>query len=188
MARKRKKKKAEGGESGVQMEMTPMIDVVLQLIIFFMLVMDFSSRDLVPLKLPQAQTAEEEQQQDEWTITVNIAHEKGATRGDINWDQRLEISNWFLHVRGERYYLQATGDQKGLDDLRTDMIAYAEKRQSNETAGDSAISEVPLIIRSDLRAPWGLAQRVMSIARDPKINIYKVKLAAEIPRKDDQGN
>lgn len=170
------------------MEMTPMIDVVLQLIIFFMLVMDFSSRDLVPLKLPKAQTAEEEQQQDEWTITVNIAHEKGATRGDINWDKRLDLSSWFLHVRGERYYLQPAGDQKGLQEMQTDMIAYAEKRRSDETAGGEKLSEVPLVIRSDLRAPWGLAQRVMSIARHPKINIYKVKLAAEIPRKDDQSN
>lgn len=188
MAKKREKKKAQGGEAGVSMEMTPMIDVVLQLIIFFMLVMDFSSRDLVPLKLAQAQTAQEEQEQDEWTITVNIAHEKGASRDNINWDKRLELSKWFLHVRGERYYLEPRQGQKGLDDLQTDMIAYAEKRQSNETSGGEEISEVPLVIRSDLRAPWGLAQRAMSIARHPDINIYKVKLAAEIPREDSQNN
>ena len=44
-------------ETTVELDMTPMIDVVFQLIIFFMLLMDMSQDELELLNLPKAETA-----------------------------------------------------------------------------------------------------------------------------------
>jgi biopolymer transport protein ExbD len=59
--------------------MTPMIDVVFQLIIFFMLVSEFSNMEMEQIMLPYALEAKEEPEKPENRVIVNV-NDKGEIR------------------------------------------------------------------------------------------------------------
>jgi len=56
-----------------EMNMTPMIDVVFQLIIFFMLVMEITQQDLEQLKLPTAENARPDKDPSKERLTLNVS-------------------------------------------------------------------------------------------------------------------
>ncbi len=182
MARRKKKKKQKNDEKPVDMEMTPMIDVTFQLIIFFLLVMDFSSRDLVPLELQTAKEPAQEEEQNPYTITVNVAHRRDISCPNFSMDEESpqfhrvcrDPEHWLFYARGETFNF----NQQGREQLIRLLKSEAQKKMGDQ------YSEVPLIIRADARAPWGLVQRVMQTAANKQVMIYKVKLAAEIERPD----
>lgn len=64
---------------GVSMNMTPMIDVVFQLIIFFMLVSEFQNMEMEQITLPFALEAKEETEQQQNRIIINV-NDKGEIR------------------------------------------------------------------------------------------------------------
>src|SRR5688500_1360127 len=71
-----------------QMDMTPMIDVVFQLIIFFMLLMDMSTKELEILKLPKAVSAvKDEPDPKDPRPVVNITPDgKIIVKGEVVYD------------------------------------------------------------------------------------------------------
>ena len=72
MARKKKqKKKFEGPE----MDLTPMIDVVFQLIIFFVLVTEMAQAELEQLQLPTADQAVPDKNPDRKRIILNVTRD-----------------------------------------------------------------------------------------------------------------
>ena len=61
-------------DAGIEMDMTPMIDIVFLLIIFFMVVTELSNLDIVELILPVATEAKvEDPVPGSRTVTVNVA-------------------------------------------------------------------------------------------------------------------
>ncbi len=176
------KKDDDGAPEPVEMEMTPMIDVTFQLIVFFLLVMDFSSQDLVPLKLQTAKEPKQQQEQNPYTITVNIAHKPGVSCPDFSMDKESDKfhkvcrrpKHWLFFARGEKFEFNEQGKEE--------LISLLKSEAQQQMEGN--YSEVPLIIRADARAPWGLVQRVMQTAADPSVRIFKVKLAAKIEQPD----
>lgn len=74
-------------------DMTPMIDVTFQLIIFFMLVMDMSSSQFQPLKQPSARHAVKLVEPDEVVVSVTAdgrLNVFGKTVGDDALEAMLE--------------------------------------------------------------------------------------------------
>jgi len=74
--RKRKRKKPP---KDAKIDMTPMIDVVFLLIIFFMLVTEMSKMEIEAITLPYALSAKEEIKDKETRVIVNLT-EKGKIR------------------------------------------------------------------------------------------------------------
>ena len=72
----------------IEMDMTPMIDVVFQLIIFFMLVTDMSQQDLAELKLPYAETSQKDEMM-KGRLTFNILKDGEI---EIQGDQRETVA------------------------------------------------------------------------------------------------
>ena len=63
-------------ETEMEMNMTPMIDVVFLLIIFFMIITDMTQQDLEELVLPMAQFAREDKPDpDEYRPIINIQYD-----------------------------------------------------------------------------------------------------------------
>ena len=147
MARKR----SEGTE--IAMDMTPMIDVVFLMIIFFMIVTVMSQQDLAELKLPKADMA------------VDDENEPGRMIVNILTDGTIEIKR-------NRY---GTLDDK---DTESALRAYLLTEVAKGDRDKAGLSERSLLVRADKASQFKEVQKVMRICGEKGIQIYKVHLAA----------
>ncbi len=125
--------------------MTPMIDIVFQLIIFFMLVMDMSKAQLEPVVLPSASKAIKEKFEDTTLLVVNVMKD-GA-----------------IKINGKSFYNpKKDGDEnKRLEDL------FESRRQNKvyqEVPGKADWVKYPLLIRCDRSTPFEHVQKILMIA------------------------
>lgn len=162
----------------VDLDLTPLIDVTFQIIIFFMIVMDFSSRTLEPVQLAEASTAVKGERDKADTILLNVGLAK-KHRGRLGEEAELlhDINYWRIYHEGTAY----TFDESDLRALRKKLNPLARRRLSK----NNKQSEIPLIIRADKRAPWALVREIMQmVSGQLEKPIYKLKLAAKLPRRD----
>ncbi len=167
----------EEKEEEVQMNLTPMIDVVLQLIVFFMLVMDFSSRELEPVVLAKAKNASLDERVEDITVTVNISHRQEVQCD--KWTMNTKAKNARVICRDPEHWVYYMGGQgfSDAEQIRSKLASAAQRKRAED-----GTSEVPLIVRADWRAPWQFVRQVMQQASHPSVKIYRLKLAAKIPR------
>jgi biopolymer transport protein ExbD len=137
----------------VKMDMTPMIDVVFQLIIFFMLVTDMSQQDLAELKLPYAQTA----QKDELM--------KGRLTLNVQRDGEIVIKR----------------DRKGtMDDANTQtwVRGFLQREVQKGKLEPDGTSERAILIRADKTTEFKHVQKILRVCGETGIRIYKIHLGA----------
>ena len=136
----------------LEVEMTPMIDVVFLLIVFFMIVVDLTQQDLVLLQLPPSEMGEKDKNPEKNRVTVNIT-----------WDPETKTSDIVLKR-----------NTFTLDELKDWLYPIANSKLNPKTK----LSEIPILIRCDEDAPFRKVQEVMQICADKDIKIYKVLIAA----------
>lgn len=136
----------------VEMDMTPMIDVVFNLIIFFMLITQMVTIERAELELPRADKAEEERTEDKKQLVINIFKEP------------QENEKW-IEVSGALYNWGELA-----------QLLYEESQLSfNDSQG---ISERQVLVRADIDTPYRMVQRVMLECSKQKI--YLISFAAKI--------
>lgn len=136
----------------VKMDMTPMIDVVFNLIIFFMLITQMVTIERAELELPRADEAQEEQAQDKKQLVINI------------FRQQTDDGKW-IEISGALYSWPELA-----------QLLYEESQNSFDEAED--VSERQVLIRGDRDTPYRMVQRVMLECSKQKI--YKISFAAKI--------
>ena len=147
-----------------ELDMTPMIDVVFQLIIFFMLITDMSQKELEELYLPKAEVAAADKPDPrEVRPIINI------------------ISDGTILVMREVYY-----DPKHDDKYKKlkEYLARAAKRMkmapiNPKDPSSPKVPDNPLLIRADQATPAKFVQKVMEVCGTAGIQIWKVELAAK---------
>jgi len=139
----------------VQMDMTPMIDVVFLMIIFFMIVTDLTQQDLAELTLPEAEMAVKDE-----------TPEGGRTIVNIKRDGTLEV---------KRQPLNSLDDPAAVQAVRTYLANEVLKHDEYDEQG---LSERPLLIRCDKDVDFKYIQKLMQICGETGIQIYKIELAA----------
>ncbi len=140
MARRRLSQEA-GWEGS---NLTPMIDVTFQLIIFFMLVTDMASAQIENLKVPSASKAIKEKYDDPQLLVLNVMPDGTIKSG------------------GKVFWHPKMGDDcKKLEDL---FEARRQNRAYQEVAGDEKYVKYPLMIRADRSAHFEHVQRILMIA------------------------
>ncbi len=144
------KKRTQGTE--VELDLTPMIDVVFLMIIFFMIVTDLTQQDLADIELPQANNAVEDKMQDGRMI-INVL--KGGE----------------IEIKREEY--PTLDETIALDALRNYLSFEVRKGEIVD-----GISERPLLIRADKVTEFKHIQKIMRICGEAGIRIYKIELAA----------
>jgi len=156
------KKKVEPDFGGVEMNMTPMIDVVFQLIIFLMLANDLSRKEIEDLSLPQARYAlEDKGEKEKYRVIVNLL--------------KNERSNMpTLKVKGRE-----------MDIAQFQQFLKPEADRNREQDAQKA-SELYVLIRADKSSRWQDVQWVIQACCDPSIRVYKLQFATEDPRKHDK--
>jgi biopolymer transport protein ExbD len=154
-------KKPSGDEDpneGVSFNMTPMIDVVFQLIIFLMLANDMSRKEIEDLTLPSAFHADEDKgEKEKYRLIVNLL--RSETGGPPT-----------LKVRGE-----------DMDLAKFAQLLRPEADRIREPDGPKA-SELFVLIRADKNSRWQDVQWVMQACADPGIRVYKLQFATTNPK------
>ncbi|MBZ0135896.1 MAG: biopolymer transporter ExbD [Planctomycetes bacterium] len=159
-----KKRKAREAQDGAEVDLTAMIDVTFQLIIFFMVVTQITSQENVNLRLPDALAANEEDPGAKKLFTVHIAPINQA--GD---EMLPEEFGWFCY--GEP-------NPRNLDEMRGILDAEAAlvdaERELTGRGGDG-ISENMVIVRCDARCPAGEFGKLIELMAS--LMMYKIKIA-----------
>ena len=152
----RKKKRNMGEE--IPMKMTPMIDVVFQLIIFFMLVTEMAQADLEVLTLPSASEASPDANPEKKRITVNLLppEEGGFCK---------------VKVKGQV-----------MDQKRLYRFLKTEAEISRDP-DDPRLSTRALLIRADRDTTFRFVQFVMQECVKPGVGIWKIQIAVKEPNK-----
>ncbi len=161
--------KDKKGDKDIVMDMTPMIDCVFQLITFFMLITDMSSRELEILYLPKTPQADPDKPdpKDKRPI-VNI------------------LADGSIYIKGEKYFDAAKPDDYArLKIYLSERVKFMPRKHTKPDDPTSPIApDTPILIRADQSTPMYYIQKVMEVCGFKGIEIWKVQLAAgEEPKK-----
>ncbi|MBX3458718.1 MAG: biopolymer transporter ExbD [Planctomycetes bacterium] len=148
----------------VEVDLTPMIDVVFLLIIFFLVVTQITTQENVNLRLPDALAANEEDPQSKRPFVIHIAP------ADQSSDAVLpEIFGYFCHGHPEPKNIK---EMEGILQEQADRV---DESADYTGRGPDGISENMIVVRCDARAPaqyFGQLIELMAL-----IKIYKIKIA-----------
>ena len=159
MARKKPGSTAED----LELNMTPMIAGVFNLLIFFMIVTDMTRKEIEELELPWSNSAVEDKDDDPDTrVILNV------TKQDQKTFDRTGLVD--IKLKGNVY---------DLEKLKEELFKYAEKKRDLDHP--SQPSEIFVLIRCDKDIRWREVQWVMQACADPAVRIYKLQFATAKP-------
>ena len=141
--------------------MTPMIDVVFQLLIFFMLVTDMAKAQIEPLVLPYANKALKEKFNDETMLILNVLKD-----GSIKVQGK-----WLFNPKNEE-------DPKKLEDL---LEARRQMKKYQEIPGKDDFVKYPIMIRCDRSTEFQHLQRILMIATKHG-GVTRIQLGAKVDK------
>lgn len=147
------------GPTAPEMNITPLIDVVFLLIIFFMLVNKIVSDETVQMVVPELTDAKTYDLGELDKISVSVAPVEG--------DRGSNPLNW----NGEPQYVQVGSQRFELGDLPGITAVLADARAKNE--------KVEVNLRADAALYFEAVQPVMTAITEAKIG--KINLVAYLP-------
>ena len=154
-------------ESSSEMDMTPMIDCVFQLIIFFFLVIDLQNQELEPVLLPKARFAVPDQPPEGQRPIVNVL-QSGET------------------IYKRKTYLEADAtDYSRLQGL----LEYFAKNMTKKfvPAVKKELPDDPLLIRADKWTEMHHVAKIMETCGHLNVQIWRVELAVGEPKAGSEG-
>ncbi|MGE3171133.1 MAG: ExbD/TolR family protein [Planctomycetota bacterium] len=147
----------------VEMDMTPMIDCVFLLMIFFVLIIDLSQQNLEDLILPEAKYQEPDEQPSENRPVINLL-QTGAVyyKGKVQYDPAVHGKDYSGIMTMLKLIKQTT-------DLKT----------STENIGgrDVVLVDEPILLRADKWTEWHYVGEVMKQCSQPEAAFWMVELA-----------
>ncbi|MDP7035759.1 MAG: biopolymer transporter ExbD [Planctomycetota bacterium] len=143
-------------DSSVDLNMTPMIDVVFLLIIFFMLILKIVSEELTPLDLPTAVHANPDEAEEDRVI-INLRRD-----GKIFVDGRVYDPT----------------KPAGSEALKKKLAFEAQGAR-----GDDGISERQILIRADRSTKYQHVEKILRLMVNKGIRMYRVQFGAEEDKK-----
>ena len=150
------------------MDMTPMIDCVFLLMIFFVLVIDLSQKNLEDLILPMAQYQEPDEEPPESRPIINVLQNGTVIfAGDVFYDPTKDGTN-YAPIR------------ELLLNIRTKGLAQETLKLVNKDIGGGGTAKViddPILIRADKWTEWHYVGEIMKQCSQPEIAFWKVQLA-----------
>jgi len=154
----------------VGMNMTPMIDIVFQLIIFLMLATDFANLKVEALVTPVADVAIEDDHPDKDRLTINIKHElsPGVVCTELGYEQGRLVS---ACNRDEHWKVKVDGEELSPARLKEILITEAAVRGTDN----------PVMVRADSGAPYRFLASVLQAASGA--GFWRIEIGARRPAK-----
>jgi len=149
------KRKSAAAPADVSLNMTPMIDVVFNLLIFFMVITEMTQREIEELALPRSEAAIEDDGVSQFErVIINVV------KAD-DWAETREVR---VRIAGREY------DWRQLREF-----LYIAAERSMPSAKEP--SEVPVLIRCDKEIRWREVQWIMQACADSAIRMYRLEFA-----------
>ena len=151
----------------VAIDMTPMIDCVFLLIIFFALIIDLSQQNLEDLVLPRAVYRVPDDQPPMNRPVINVLQ-----NGSVVYRQRV-VYDPAVHGVDYRPIKQL------LLSIRREGLASNAFGLENKTVGGRPVPlmDVPILIRADKWTEWRYVGEIMKQCCQPDIAFWRVELA-----------
>jgi len=157
MSTRSKKKHIDATESG-ELDMTPMIDIVFNLLIFFMVITDLTQKDIVELTLPIAYMAQSDEDNDpDDRMILNVDR-----FGQIKWRGQNRTLGELSAILAQQKLLYAA------------QMKRKNKPAYEQFAGGKA-TKLYVLLRADKDTPWQHVQWLMTIMAEQKY--YKLQFA-----------
>ncbi|MDP6928180.1 MAG: biopolymer transporter ExbD [Planctomycetota bacterium] len=160
-------KATKHAQEELEMDMTPMIDCVFLLMIFFVLVIDLSQQDLEDLILPKALYAVPDDQPADVRPIVNIAQS-----GNIIYKK----NQWADPKVADKQY---TEDIHKLLVYWRDNVCKKENIKKETVGGGMTMTVVddPVLIRADKWTEWHYVGKFMTACTQKDAAFWKLELA-----------
>lgn len=152
------------GPTKPQMNITPLIDVVFLLIIFFMLVNNIITEQSVQMIVPQLDDPTTRELDDAGRLIVNIAP------AEYTYNERIDEP---LQFDGEARFIRVGLQTFASDDLEGVTAALVDAKADNP--------DLEVVLRSDGALYYGVVQPVMGAIT--RAGIDKVNLVAYMPER-----
>ncbi|MCB9879738.1 MAG: biopolymer transporter ExbD [Planctomycetes bacterium] len=150
----------------IEMDMTPMIDCVFLLMIFFVLVIDLSQKNLEDLILPRAEFQEPDESPPENRPILNVLQNGTVVyQGVVAYNPLDPEKNKLKLIYDLLFNIREQG-------VRTNALHLVDK----EGVAAKVIDE-PILIRADKWTEWNVVGEIMKQCSQPKIAFWKVQLA-----------
>ena len=140
----------------MEVDMTPMIDIVFQLIAFFMVITNFEQTQADErVKLPKDQLAKPPEVKREDKMTLNVGFVRDKDGNNIDPDP-------YLFFGGEQMRVLDSGEK------------LAQERQYFQTIG-TELAEVTVEIRADAEVPTGLVQELIKLCQENEFERFALR-------------
>jgi len=151
----------------IDMDMTPMIDCVFLLMIFFVLVIDLSQKNLEDLILPRAVYSEPDDEPPENRPIINVLQNGTVVYGGVvSYDPTVDGKNY-------------AKIKQLLLDIRVKGLAEKTLKLVDKDIGGATakVLDDPILIRADKWTEWHYVGEIMKQCSQPEIAFWKVQLA-----------
>lgn len=152
-------------EKDIELDLTPMIDCVFLLLIFFMLISEITQADLEQMQLPKAEMAKPDEKPPRDRLVVNIVKQDPTNE---------TVRAGMVKIQGKSYGLGSP-----------ELIAKLKREADPDGNGSGREPEAPfvskrkLLIRCDRRVEYLYFQQVLMLCASPNldIRINKIQIA-----------
>jgi biopolymer transport protein ExbD len=150
--------------------MTPMIDMTFLLVVFFMLTIDLTSKEFVPVALPFASQGIEDGAEDADVPRLVINLEKSGLATFKRQSYRLSSEDGLLQSRA-------------LSALTRALQLHTTDPRYRDDQGHTAI---PVLIHADRGTKWQYVQWLLQVCSEADVGIYRVQFAVKQPTRGEE--
>lgn len=172
-------KSASSGKA-VGFNMTPMIDIVFQLIIFFMLVTEFANTQLEQVRLAKASQAEEDKLPPKDRLVINLAHLPSGQCQTLKYDMQGNLvapcpnrEHWKVKINN-RVIRMPELIQRLI--IEGDLDRKPPPRNKPTARG---FSNRVVMLRADAGVPYKIMERVLSACAEARL--HKLEIGVRKP-------
>lgn len=151
----------------VKMDMTPMIDVVFQLIIFFILTMTVTSKNLKDVVLPTALTAVDEKAKEDNIHMLHLYNDLAKRQDTIPPSE-----GW--HITAPDSTLKLTTVEQVASELKKKVDTITE-------FDDVGFKDLIVLVRGDLRAPSHFFAVIIGACQREDVRIRRLQVSIAPP-------
>jgi biopolymer transport protein ExbD len=145
-------------------DMTPMIDVVFQLIAFFMVIINFEATQADErVKLPSSDLARPTKVKPDQELVLNVGFIRDPEGKPID---------------PEPFVFYAGDEKIRISDMAAKLKLEAEFFQRKNQIADGSI-KTTVIIRADAEVPTGMVQELIKLCRESKFEKFHLKAKSE---------
>jgi biopolymer transport protein ExbD len=149
------------------MDMTPMIDCVFLLMIFFVLVIDLSQKNLEDLILPRAEFQQPDEEPPENRPIINVLQNGTIIyQGKVKYDAVKDGKN-YEPIKQMLKDIRREGEVKKTLHIKDELIGGVTVKLIDD----------PILIRADKWTEWHYIGEIMKQCSQPDIAFWKVELA-----------